>query len=145
MVSIPILRLMAVVPFLVAEGAIFTESRCRLQESDGSPGGSPSREPPSPAALLPFATQQRSGYGSAMIIDCHARVFAAPRLRPRPETTTFMSAEQQIAVMNAKGVDKAVIPPLCNPEGSARPCDALASHGPPVRPTSPLRSPSRYW
>ena len=46
-----------------------------------------------------------------MIIDVHAHVFAFPKIK-QPGSTTFMSAEDQIAVMNAKGVDKAVILPL---------------------------------
>ena len=50
-----------------------------------------------------------------MIIDCHAHVFAFPKLRT-PSGTTFMSAEDQIKVMDAKGVDMAVILPLNNPE-----------------------------
>lgn len=52
-----------------------------------------------------------------MIIDCHAHVYAFPKIRQSPTGTPFMSAEQQIAVMDAKGVDKAVILPLNNPEG----------------------------
>lgn len=51
-----------------------------------------------------------------MIIDAHAHVFAFPKIKGRPGGTTFMAAADQIAVMNAKGVDKAVILPLNNPE-----------------------------
>lgn len=47
-----------------------------------------------------------------MIIDVHAHVFADPKIRPRPGATTFMSARDQINVMDALGVDKAVILPL---------------------------------
>ncbi|MBU4198646.1 MAG: amidohydrolase [Verrucomicrobia bacterium] len=51
-----------------------------------------------------------------MIIDVHAHVFAFPKLKGPGAATTFMSAEDQIAVMNTKGVDKAIILPLNNPE-----------------------------
>ena len=47
-----------------------------------------------------------------MIIDIHAHVYADPRIKPSPGATTFMSAEDQIAVMDRLGVDKAVILPL---------------------------------
>lgn len=50
-----------------------------------------------------------------MIIDVHAHVFAFPKIK-MPDSTTFMSAEDQIALMNAKGIDKAIILPLNNPE-----------------------------
>ena len=50
-----------------------------------------------------------------MIIDCHAHVFAFPKIK-LPGSTTLMSAEDQIAVMNAKGVDKVIILPLNNAE-----------------------------
>jgi len=53
-----------------------------------------------------------------MIIDVHAHVFAFPKIK-LPGSTTFMSAEDQIAVMNAKGVDKAIILPLNNAEAPA--------------------------
>ncbi|MFH1476167.1 MAG: amidohydrolase family protein [Verrucomicrobiota bacterium] len=53
-----------------------------------------------------------------MIIDAHAHVFAFPKIK-LPGSTTFMAAEDQIAVMNAKGVDKAVILPLNNAETPA--------------------------
>jgi len=53
-----------------------------------------------------------------MIIDAHAHVFAFPKIKLHG-STTFMSAEDQIAVMNAKGVDKAIILPLNNPETPA--------------------------
>jgi predicted TIM-barrel fold metal-dependent hydrolase len=53
-----------------------------------------------------------------MIIDIHAHVFAFPKFK-RGSGTTFMSAEQQIAVMNAKGVDKAIILPLNSSETPA--------------------------
>ena len=51
-----------------------------------------------------------------MIIDIHSHVYAFPVIKPYVGATTFMSAEQQIAMMDSKGVDKAVILPLCNPE-----------------------------
>ena len=50
-----------------------------------------------------------------MIIDIHAHVFAFPKIKPRPGATTFMSMEDQIALMDAKGIDKAVILPINNP------------------------------
>lgn len=54
-----------------------------------------------------------------MIIDCHAHVYASPRLIPAAGATPFMSAEDQIALMDKKGVDKAVILPLNNAETPA--------------------------
>lgn len=51
-----------------------------------------------------------------MIIDSHAHVFMSPRLTLPPENKTFMSAEDQIAVMDRKGIDRAVILPLNNAE-----------------------------
>ncbi len=53
-----------------------------------------------------------------MIIDVHAHVLAFPKIKLRG-STTLMSAEDQIALMNAKGVDKAVILPINNPETPA--------------------------
>ena len=50
-----------------------------------------------------------------MIIDCHAHVFMSPQIRPYPDMeSTLMSVEDQIAVMDAKRIDKAVILPLNN-------------------------------
>ena len=51
-----------------------------------------------------------------MIIDAHAHVFANPRIKLTPDTTTFMSAADQITVMDHFGIDKAVILPLNCPE-----------------------------
>ena len=52
-----------------------------------------------------------------MIIDCHAHVFLDPRIRPYPDAKTpFLSAEQQIEIMDAKGIDKTVILPINNAE-----------------------------
>jgi len=52
-----------------------------------------------------------------MLIDCHAHVFMDPKIRPYPNAkTTFMSAKDQIALMDAKGVDTAVILPVNNAE-----------------------------
>ena len=52
-----------------------------------------------------------------MIIDCHAHVFMDPKILPYSHSkTTFMSVDDQIAVMDAKGVDKAVILPINNAE-----------------------------
>lgn len=56
-----------------------------------------------------------------MIIDIHAHVYAFPKLRANPNVTPFMSAEQQIAVMDAKGVDKAVILPIASPIPGSEP------------------------
>jgi len=56
-----------------------------------------------------------------VIIDVHAHVYAFPKIKPRPEATTFMSAEDQIAVMDRLGVDKAVILPLNSAECPAEP------------------------
>lgn len=56
-----------------------------------------------------------------MIIDVHAHVYADPRIKPRPGGTTFMSAKDQIAVMDRLGVDKAVILPLNSAECPAEP------------------------
>lgn len=47
-----------------------------------------------------------------MIIDAHAHVYADPRIRRSPDATPFMSAGQQIAMMDAKGIDRAVILPI---------------------------------
>lgn len=51
-----------------------------------------------------------------MIIDAHAHVFANPRIKYTPDTTTFMSAADQVTVMDRLGIDKAVILPMSNPE-----------------------------
>ena len=52
-----------------------------------------------------------------MIIDCHAHVFAFPKIKPYPSAaSTFLSVEDQIKIMNAKGIDKAVILSLNNAE-----------------------------
>ena len=56
-----------------------------------------------------------------MIIDVHAHVYADPRIRPHAGGTTFMSARDQIAVMDRLGVDKAVILPLNDAECPAEP------------------------
>ena len=56
-----------------------------------------------------------------MLIDVHAHVYMDPRLKPRPHATPFMSAEQQIAVMDKLGVDMAVILPLNSAECPAEP------------------------
>ncbi len=56
-----------------------------------------------------------------MIIDIHAHVYAFPKIKSRLSGSAFMSAEEQIAVMNQKGIDKAVILPLNNPESPSEP------------------------
>ncbi len=54
-----------------------------------------------------------------MIIDIHAHVFAWPvRIQPG-RNTPFLSAEEQIALMDRKGVDRACLLPLLNPENPA--------------------------
>jgi len=54
-----------------------------------------------------------------MIVDIHAHVFARPTRRQPGHGTTFMSAEDQIALMDRKGVTCACILPLLNPETPA--------------------------
>lgn len=49
-----------------------------------------------------------------MIIDAHAHVFLRPTMTASGHTP--MSAEDQVAVMDAKGIDRAIILPLNNPE-----------------------------
>ncbi|NLL83594.1 MAG: amidohydrolase family protein [Lentisphaerae bacterium] len=49
-----------------------------------------------------------------MIIDIHAHVYLNPLIKGPGARTPFLSAVQQIAVMDAKGVDNAVILPLVN-------------------------------
>lgn len=57
-----------------------------------------------------------------MIIDIHAHVYAFPKLRyPEPNSTTFLSAAEQIVIMDRKGVDRAVILPLVSPVPVADP------------------------
>lgn len=56
-----------------------------------------------------------------MIIDIHAHVFAWPKRINRNAKTPFMSMQEQIAVMDAQGVDKACILPLNNPETPTEP------------------------
>lgn len=56
-----------------------------------------------------------------MIIDVHAHVYANPKIKPRPDATTFMSAADQIAVMDRLGVNMAVILPLNSAECPAEP------------------------
>jgi predicted TIM-barrel fold metal-dependent hydrolase len=50
-----------------------------------------------------------------MIIDIHAHVYANPLIRRNPRATPFLSPEQQIAIMDAKGIDMAVILPTTEP------------------------------
>ena len=54
-----------------------------------------------------------------MIIDVHAHVYISPKIFSRFGTKPFLSAEQQISIMDSKGVDKAVILPLNNAEAPA--------------------------
>jgi len=50
------------------------------------------------------------------IIDCHAHVFMSPKIRLSSRATTLLSMEQQIALMDAKGIDQTVILPINNAE-----------------------------
>lgn len=54
-----------------------------------------------------------------MIIDCHAHVVAFPVVKNTCYKRPWMSMEEQIALMDSKGVDKAVILPLSCSEFSA--------------------------
>lgn len=58
-----------------------------------------------------------------MIIDSHTHVFQRPVISyPRREDgTTFMSIEDQIALMDSLGIEKAVVLPLNNAEAPAEP------------------------
>jgi uncharacterized protein len=53
-----------------------------------------------------------------MIIDCHAHVFAFPKIKlaAYKYETAMPSAAEMIAIMDAKGIDKAVILPVNSPE-----------------------------
>lgn len=51
-----------------------------------------------------------------MIIDGHAHVYDNPRINYSKDDGPFMSAEQQIEIMDRDGIDMTVIQPLCNPE-----------------------------
>jgi predicted TIM-barrel fold metal-dependent hydrolase len=51
-----------------------------------------------------------------MVIDMHAHVLRKPLIRFHPDVTPFMSAEQQLQVMDRLQIDKAVILPLFSPE-----------------------------
>jgi predicted TIM-barrel fold metal-dependent hydrolase len=49
-------------------------------------------------------------------IDAHAHVLMNPRIPYNRKARPFISAEEQIAIMDRKGISKAVILPLSNPE-----------------------------
>lgn len=49
-------------------------------------------------------------------LDAHAHVLRNPRIPYNKEATPFLSAEEQIAMMDRMGISKAVILPLSNPE-----------------------------
>ncbi|MBD3328701.1 amidohydrolase family protein [Candidatus Peregrinibacteria bacterium] len=51
-----------------------------------------------------------------MIIDCHAHVYAWPKIKPYPQSTTLLSVNEQLQLMDRKGIDRAVILPLNNAE-----------------------------
>ncbi len=55
-----------------------------------------------------------------MVIDCHAHAYLSPKLKISPEIDdTFLSAEQQIRLMDEMGIDKAVLLPLNGAEAPA--------------------------
>ena len=54
-----------------------------------------------------------------MIIDAHAHVFAWPKIIVEYSGATFMSMQDQIAMMDETGIDKAVILPVNNAETPA--------------------------
>jgi predicted TIM-barrel fold metal-dependent hydrolase len=56
-----------------------------------------------------------------MIIDIHAHVYAWPKRQNKNAKTPFMSMQEQIAMMDRFGIDKAVILPIANPETPAEP------------------------
>jgi predicted TIM-barrel fold metal-dependent hydrolase len=56
-----------------------------------------------------------------MLIDAHAHVYADPKIRPGPKATTFLSAAQQIDLMDSLGIEKAIILPLNNSETTGEP------------------------
>ena len=53
------------------------------------------------------------------LIDAHAHVYANPKIRNTPAGEPFLSAEQQIEIMDRLGIDKAVIMQLNDAEGPA--------------------------
>jgi len=53
------------------------------------------------------------------LIDAHAHVYANPKIRNTPAGSPFLSAEQQIEIMDRLGIDKAVIMQLNDAEGPA--------------------------
>ncbi len=56
-----------------------------------------------------------------MVIDIHAHVYAWPKRQNKNAKTPFMSMQEQVATMDALGVDKAVILPIVNAESPAEP------------------------
>jgi predicted TIM-barrel fold metal-dependent hydrolase len=56
-----------------------------------------------------------------MIIDIHAHVYAWPKRQNQNAKTPFMSMQEQIALMDQTGIDKAVILPSVSPESPAEP------------------------
>jgi uncharacterized protein len=51
-----------------------------------------------------------------MIIDAHAHVYKRPLIRMQRDGTTYMSVQQQLAIMDRDGISKTIIMPLNNPE-----------------------------
>ncbi len=62
------------------------------------------------ANILPPTSNRRR------LIDAHAHVYANPKIRNTPTGAPFLSAEQQIEIMDRLGIDKAVIMPLNDAE-----------------------------
>jgi len=50
------------------------------------------------------------------LIDAHAHVFANPKIKNTAASATFLSAEEQIAIMDRLGIGKAVILPFASVE-----------------------------
>ncbi len=60
-----------------------------------------------------------------MNIDIHCHAYLYPKIPTAPGRDPFLSSEQQVELMDQKGIDKAVILPLNNPEAPAE----RQSHG----------------
>ena len=54
---------------------------------------------------------------SRWLIDAHAHVYANPKIKNTPAGSPFLSARQQIEIMDRLGIDKAVIMQLNDAEG----------------------------
>jgi hypothetical protein len=51
-----------------------------------------------------------------MVIDIHCHAYLNPLVSKSPTSTPFLSSDEQIRLMDEKGIDKAVILPLNSPE-----------------------------